>query len=189
MKHLFFSISILTMVISSCTNETATTTSNSDTDSIPTPSITKTEVPTPKPTSQYVSLNETTYIGKVALSQEKTFLNLVSSKQTAFKTENNDQAHRSDTLYAVSYIPYKDQEVYLYQAVFTQTDGSSSNWCFSIIKNGEVLINEHIIAQGKFTNMVLKEMKLGDPALEFMGTTPAGTEETISLPYDGKSIQ
>lgn len=187
MKQLSFSIFALVLAIA-CTNQTEDNNSaNSNIDSISTAPIDSTKA-TDQQSSQYTPLNTSTYIGKVALTQEKAFLSLVSPKQAAVKTENDAQ-HRSDTLYAVYYIPYKDQEVYLYQSVLSKTNSSSANWCFSIIKNGEILINEHVITQEKYTSMILKEMKLGDPSLEFIGITAEGTEETLSLPYDGKSIQ
>lgn len=147
-------------------------------------------VPTPANNSPYQPLTKSIHVGLLTEAQTVFFQQFITPKQTSFEQAEKGQSHRMDTLYGVSYLPYKDQELYLYQAVFNKTTGSGHNyWCVSIAKEGSLLVDEQIISEEKYASMVLKPMKNGDKTLEFVATKLDGTTEAISLEYDGKKLK
>ncbi|BDS13529.1 hypothetical protein [Aureispira anguillae] len=180
---------LLLLLTSACTNNNNTSSpiANEPIDNRPTATTTPAQKTPPKAT--YAKLNASTYAGKVSAYQEKTFLEFISIKQAAYNKAEAGQGNRIDTLYKVSYLPFKDQELYLYQTVLDHARGGSKQWCLTIIKNGEYLIDEHIITTASFDKMEFHKMEIGDTALEFTAIDSDEVEKTFSIPYDGKAIQ
>ncbi len=181
-------IIFLALVACSCTNENNQNAVSEQTDTlVPTtvPEITK---PAPKKPSKYIALNASTYAGKIAAHQSDIFVNLVSPKQAQLKETTNELILRTDTLYEVQYLPFKDQELYLHTMVLENIKEKNlmTNWCFSIVKNGTTLIEDQIISADFFLSLGLEKMKVGDSDLVFVGTKKDGTKETLRVPYNGK---
>lgn len=185
--HFVLPFSIL--FASACNNANTNTADNTTTDTVATDSVEKKEEK-PAQKSRYQPLSTSIHVGRLTENQSKFFQQFVTPKQTSFEQAERGQSNRSDTLYTVSYLPYKDQELYLYQAVFNRTQGSGYNyWCISIAKEGALLIDEHIISDKQYASIDLVPMKNGDKNLEFIATKLDGTTENITLPYDGKKLK
>lgn len=176
------------LLVSSCTNENSSNTVSQTIDSIPTTSVPETTNPTPKVNSKYAALSPSTFTGKIADHQGKAFLNLVEPKQKNLKATTNDFVIRRDTLYEVQYLPFKDQELYLHAIAIEQIKEklSLTNWCFSVLKNGETIREDQLISADHFLSLRLEKMEVGDTDLVFVGTKKDGTTETFQIPYDGK---
>jgi hypothetical protein len=184
-------IILLALFVCSCTNENNNSTvSTATTDSIPAPAAPETTEPAPKANSKYVALNASTYTNKIEEHQGVTFLNLVSIKQKNLKKTTNGLISRSDTLYEVQYIPFKDQELYLHSVVLEniKENDLTTSWCFSVVKNGSTIMEDHLISTDFFLSLRLEKMNVGDTELVFVGTKENGTTETLQVPYDGKKI-
>lgn len=183
--HLSSLVFSLILVCFSCTNETTKTTTNTTNVSDTLPKTTNTEQkkpPSKKVNSMYAPINPTTYVGRIQQHQGDVFVNLVTPLQT------EAGGNRSDTLSSVRYLPFKDQELYLYQTELSSESGTSTQWKLSIVKNGAVLVREHLITNNTYLKLNLNEMKVGDKTMTFVGTKADLTTETIEIPYDGKKI-
>lgn len=174
---------------SEATNEQETTTTTNSETTTTTPETPPVEENTPKVNkSNFAQLTESTYAGKITEHHGKLFVAHITPKQTEFNTKEEGQGSRTDTLYTVSYLPFKDQELYLYQSTYEHARGNSNQWCLSILKNGETVVDEHVISAEVFKKMNLTEMKVGNDHLEFVATKQDGSSAIIKLPYDGKTI-
>jgi hypothetical protein len=184
----FSTITLLILLACSCTNETSNNTVSSTTDTIPPTTVPETTNPTPKTKSKYTTLTTSIYSGKVAKHQAKAFVTLVEPKQKNLKATTNDFVVRRDTLYEVQYLPFKDQELYLHTIAIEQTKDKDvlTNWCFSILKNGSIMVEDQLISADFFLSLGLEKMNVGDTDLVFIGTKEDGTTETFRIPYDGK---
>jgi len=181
MKYLFLSL-IAVLLLSSCDNGNTGNDNTKPTDD--TVSMRENtppeEEPKPETTSPYEALNTSTYVGEVEGYQADLFLNFVTPKQ------KESAAPRTDTLYSVSYLPYKDQEIYIYRTV---ENGTLNQWCVAIMKNGEILVDEVSIATADYTSVTLNEMQVGDKEMTFTGTNLDNTMSSIVKPYDGKELK
>lgn len=172
-------------------NQACTSESTSSTSTTTTTDSSHQVVPnnTPQPKTQhsaYKMLNDHTYSGKVGEHQEKAFLQLIGPQQASFNQAEAGRGKRTDTLYAVHYLPFKDQELYLYQTVLDHARGGTQQWCLSILKNGETLIDEHIISSSPYTKLEFQASKA--PTLQFSATKSNGEKKVLTIPYDGKKI-
>lgn len=184
-------ITLLVLFACSCTNENSNeTTVSSTTDTIPSTTVPETTNPAPKKSSKYTALTPSIYSGRIAEHQGKLFVNLVAPKQKNLKETTNDFVLRTDTLYEVQYLPFKDQELYLHTIVLEQVKDQDfmTNWCFSVIKNGSTIAEDQLISADNFSSLKLEKMVVGDTDLVFVGTKEDGTTETFRIPYDGKKI-
>lgn len=185
MKYYLSTILLLTLLVASCSNETTnnTTQASNTSDTLSkTTSSEQSKPPVKKVHSMYVAINPTTYIGRIQEHQGKVFVDLVAAPQA------ESGGNRTDTLCGVSYLPFKDQELYLYQTEVRSESGSSTQWKLSIVKNGTVLVHEHLITDTPYLKLNLNAMKVGDKAMTFIGTKTDLTTEAIEIPYDGKKI-
>jgi len=182
-------IIFLVLFACSCTNENSNeTTVSSTTDTVTSTTVPETTNPAPKKSSKYTALTPSIYSGRIAEHQGKAFVNLVATKQKNLKATTNDFVVRTDTLYEVQYLPFKDQELYLHTIVLEQVKDQDfmTNWCFSVIKNGSTIAEDQLISADNFSSLKLEEMVVGDTDLVFVGTKKDGTTETFRIPYDGK---
>lgn len=184
-------ITLFVLFACSCTNENSNdTTVSSATDTIPSTTVPETTKPAPKTSSKYAALTPSIYSGRIAEHQGKLFVDLVAPKQKNLKETTNNFVLRTDTLYEVQYLPFKDQELYLHTIVLEQVKDEDfmTNWCFSVIKNGSTIAEDQLISSDYFSSLKLEKMAVGETDLVFVGTKEDGTTETIRVPYDGKKM-
>lgn len=164
------------LLLFSCSSETTTPTTSFSSE---TTSVVK---------SNFTQLDEATFSIPLEESHQIKFLDYIQPKQMTFNNNNKGMGSRSDTLYHISYLPFKDQELYLYRTFLDHSRGSSLLWNIAILKNGMIQVDEQLISYEEEPIMKFTAMNISGQQLLFEGTKADGSIIPLELPYDGKTV-
>jgi len=142
----------------------------------------------PTTNSNLIQLDETTYSLPSGKTHHIKFLTYIHPKQTSFNNNNKGMGNRSDTLYYITYLPFKDQELYLYKTFLDHSRGSSLLWNIAILKNGMVQVDEQLISHEEEPLMKFVAMNTSSKKLLFEATKADGTLLPLELPYNGQTV-